>query len=544
MRMFHKAPHSMAHNLKSPPANPAGPRPRRTLTRPSIQVTCQESCDTTSFEKNIFKAGPTETHADLLSTLPFEVTSHIFCYACKPTFHGNRKWQRDCDPLLLGQLSRRYRQYAWATSELWTTIIIQVIPSKVAVQTELLEEWLARTMGRPIDIYFEIDTRLPSRWEESILLSEPSPNNQPSVVPMIHLLAKHSLRWRCIEFHIPSTWYPIFTSPTEYPIVALDNYQVQPISMPLDLPALISASFHRSVMAVARQGVELDLTLAPSLRALSLSRFQMPPIIFERVDFKQITNLTLAYVFRIKLHDLLPRLPNLQEATFHKTIFSELPSQKFIHQKLCKLKVDVRYELLLLPILGFVVLPRLKVLSVRIPTAMDYSTVFRRFTIPSSQSHITSLSLSCKITREFHLIDVLSALDTLRELLIRDSSTEATPDSGLSCIFFDVLHPDEGSPYLPSLEVFSYEGNLVVQAIDFLEPLLIRSRMREGSSRTDGNLERIAVLRKVKIQADQVSNSAEFSIAEYPDIQYVWEVMMMIEQGILELITMDGEHWE
>ena len=65
-----------------------------------------------------------------------------------------------------------------------------------------------------------------------------------------------------------------------------------------------------------------------------------------------------------------------------------------------------------------------------------------------------------------------------------------------------------------------------------------------GCSRTDGNLERIAVLRRVKIQADQLSDSAEFSIAEYPDTQYVWEVMMMIEQGVLELITMDGELWE
>ena len=135
-------------------------------------------------------------------------------------------------------------------------------------------------------------------------------------------------------------------------------------------------------------------------------------------------------------------------------------------------------------------------------------------------------------------------MDSLLELYVRDINTEAAPDFGLSRTFFDVLHPDEVFSYLPFLEVFSYEGNLVVQAIDFLEPLLLRSRMREGNSRADGNLQRIAVLRKVKIQADQVSNSAEFSIAEYPDSQYVWEVMMMIEQGILELITMDGELWE
>ena len=150
----------------------------------------------------------------------------------------------------------------------------------------------------------------------------------------------------------------------------------------------------------------------------------------------------------------------------------------------------------------------------------------------------------CVITKEFYLIDVLSALDSLREFYVRDISTEVSPYFGLSRTFFDVLHPDEVFSYLPSLEVLSYKGNFVDQAIDFLEPLLIRSRMREGSSGTDGNWERIAVLRKVKIQADQVLNSAEFSIAEYPDKEYVWEVMMMIERGVLELITMDGGLWE
>jgi len=45
----------------------------------------------------------------------------------------------------------------------------------------------------------------------------------------------------------------------------------------------------------------------------------------------------------------------------------------------------------------------------------------------------------------------------------------------------------------------------------------------------------------VKIQADQLSESAEFSIAEYPNAQYVWEIMRMMEEGVLEFITMNGE---
>ena len=421
-----------------------------------------------------------------------------------------------------------------------------MLPKKVTAQTELLEEWIARTEGRPIDIYFDIDTRLSTRWEVSMLLSSKFNNHtQPPIIPMIHLLAKHSLKWRCIEFHIPSNWYPIFTSSTGYPIVA-DNDEVQSILMkaPLDLPALTSASLHCShgVMTMVYQGMELDLTLAPSLRALSLSLFQMSPAIFERVDFKKISNLTLDHVYNIDLHDFLPWLPNLQEATFHNAIFLETASKKIVHQKLRQLEVDVHNEPLLRPLLCYVILPRLETLSICIPTTMDYSTIFRQFTLSNSESHLTSLSLTCQITRESYLIDVLSDLDTLLELYIQDTSMETTPYFGLSCRSFDVFHSKK-SPYLPSLEVFSYKGNLIVQAIDFLQPLVIRSRMRGGSSGTDGNLAKFGVLRKVKIQADQVSNSEEFSIAECPDPQFVSEVTVMMERGNLELITMDGKCW-
>jgi hypothetical protein len=115
----------------------------------------------------------------------------------------------------------------------------------------------------------------------------------------------------------------------------------------------------------------------------------------------------------------------------------------------------------------------------------------------------------------------------------------------LSRTFFNALHPDEDPSYLPCLEVLSYEGQLTVQAIDFIEPLIIRSRMRIESSGTYmPNLEKMVVLRKVKIRADQVSETSEFSIAEYPDSQYVWEIMRMIKEGVLELITMDGELWQ
>ena len=169
------------------------------------------------------------------------------------------------------------------SSELWTTIVIRLVLRKVTAQTELLEQWLARVRGRPIDIYFEIEARRPNftRSETLMLLAKPSKNGQSTISPMINLLAIHSLQWRHIEFHIPDTWYPTFTPPspplTDSDFIVADKGgATESVSSkaPLDLPLLISASLHPdNRVGVAQQSVRLNLTLASSLCTLSLSYF-------------------------------------------------------------------------------------------------------------------------------------------------------------------------------------------------------------------------------------------------------------------------------
>jgi len=269
----------------------------------------------------------------------------------------------------------------------------------------------------------------------------------------------------------------------------------------------------------------------------------MSSVIFKRADFKWITSLTFNSVYDINPYDLLPQLPNFEEAVFHHATFLQTRRfRKIVHQKLCKLEVDTDATNQLQDFLPILNLPQLKSLSVCVPTTMYYSNVF---TVPYWEADLTSLSLTCKIRAEFDLIEVLSGLGSLRELYVQDISTEATQETSLSRTFFDNLNPDEDPSYLPCLEVLSYEGHLAVQAIDFLELLIIRTRIRGGSSgRYTPSLEKIAVLRKAKIKADQILELAEFSIAEYPDPQYVWEIMRLMEEGVLELFTMDGEFWE
>jgi hypothetical protein len=174
---------------------------------------------------------------------------------------------------------------------------------------------------------------------------------------------------------------------------------------------------------------------------------------------------------------------------------------------------------------------------------------------------LTHLTLECPLTgdSEYNLIEFLASDSisfTLKVLRIREYSIRKDRNvffldelvgAGLSRTFFDNLHPDEDPNYLPHLEVFEYEGFLAVQAIDFIEPLIIRSGVRAGSTYHTPNattMEGMSILRKATIKADQDSEVASFSIAEYTDSHYVWEVTRMMEEGVLSLMNMDGTTWE
>jgi len=178
-----------------------------------------------------------------------------------------------------------------------------------------------------------------------------------------------------------------------------------------------------------------------------------------------------------------------------------------------------------------------------------------------SRSVLTQLTLEFLITAEleYELIEFLAlpAISSLQKLHIREYSihenlTRHLLGAGLGRTFFDVLHPDEDPNYLPHLEIFEYEGLLAVHAIDFIEPLIVRSRIRARSddppsyedSKNLGISEGVATLRKATIKADQHSEVASFSIAEYTDPHFVWEIIQMMEEGALRLLKMDGSLWE
>lgn len=117
---------------------------------------------------------------------------------------------------------------------------------------------------------------------------------------------------------------------------------------------------------------------------------------------------------------------------------------------------------------------------------------------------------------------------------------------GLDDKFFGNFHPYAFPHLLPYLETLEYRGTLYVGAIDFLVPLILRSRMREyepGNEMDQIISQDITILRNIRIQSDRTLGKP-FKISEYPDPHYVWEIFMLVEVGVLTLLDEDDTRWD
>lgn len=460
-----------------------------------------------------------------LFILPTDVIALIFCFACVPIPHDTI-WRRQCYPLWLASICRAWRVLSLSISELWTTIVVRASQnpneSGYTLQKELLQEWLDRTKGRKLKIMFG--------------QSPEYARSHRAPIPLLQLLIEHCEQWESIEFHLMSSWgdlLRLMTSATtpDPRILALPN-----------LRSLSFVSFHNSSIDAYGRLPTFDIARAPLLRSFDLKGIALERSALTLMPGDQITSTSLSSCRGIRLQDLCKSFPHLRDATFiHTTII--ISSQPALHERLTSLTIAFSVDYI--QYFRQLTLPALKNLEFRLRGCIMYTKTFSQF-IERSACLLTSLTLECFITQEYDLIDLLHALPSLEDLSIIDNSEEVVTgklsDNGLGSTFFELLHPDEETPYLPNLAMFSYIGILAVQAIDFMEPFIVRSLMRD-SLRSASDVDKVAILKKATIKANQYSEVAEFSIAEYSDPQYIWEIVRMVEEGVLVLMNMDGSPW-
>lgn len=476
---------------------------------------------------------------DLLR-LPNDVISQIFYHACLPIAE-HEEWRRAFYPLWLGAFCRAWRAIAWATSELWTTVVLRVSHDDVSeyrysAQAELLEEWLRRTKGRKLNVYF-------GEAKGNRALAPP--------LPLMELLSVRSEQWQDVHIHLSKNWESLLDAIAILPPSSSGTTVVQALTalQPTSLPNLRSIVIQQSG-AHTFKIPRIYLSLAPSLRTIGLLNVPVRlPDLAQSFPCSQITQLTLTTRSSWNPRELLSLFPRLQSLYCINSPQIRV-GRPITHHNLQSFSIRcVGYEgHELVSLTKRMELPALNTLEIVQPGRIEFTLYLLPF-FTRSKCNLTSLTLECFLCVEHDLIELLISLDSLVELSIRDTEVpvhrydHVEPNRrGLGRTFFDVLHPDdaEAAPFLPHLAVFLYKGPLSMHAIDFIEPFIVRSRMRGAQS---ADLRGVAVLRRATVIADQYSEVAEFSIAEYSDPRYVWEVVRMVEEGVLALQNMDGSRW-
>ena len=90
-----------------------------------------------------------ENHDPLIHKFPPEIASHIFMQYSPPDNFFDRPY--GTSPLYLGAVCQKWRQLAWATPQLWTSIRIH-IESHKGRRTQFVLEWLDRSASLPLTI--------------------------------------------------------------------------------------------------------------------------------------------------------------------------------------------------------------------------------------------------------------------------------------------------------------------------------------------------------------------------------------------------------
>ena len=211
-------------------------------------------------------------HSPIVRQLPPDVMSIVFeFYLPDIADYQNLlfSWYRIFTPLSLGAICSYWRDIAWSTPSLWSSLMVRD-PSddNMHIVTGIAQEWLARSGGLPLSI------RIISTFYNK------------TVKALIGIINQYSTRWSDLDLDIPDFYFQYFH--------ATDNHA----------PILKSIRFQRST---SEREVNFQLT-CPRLERATFIHF---PLDGTNMQWDNLTHLTLCSMSVIDSFLILRRTPRL-----------------------------------------------------------------------------------------------------------------------------------------------------------------------------------------------------------------------------------------
>ena len=383
-------------------------------------------------------------HHDPLSHLPVEISSHIFAiYTEEVNSHFDP--QSLCvergGPLLLGAVSKFWRQVAFSTPHLWNTVNIHIFSNdNLPTKVELTKEWLARSRELPLHLSLGYPT-----W--NVIESGFDP-----LIPLFNELQHVSPRWCTLFLGFSSSLYSTF----------LGQVTCAPT---LETLALVNASEEEG---------DFHLPHTPLLKHLDVDVFGSVPFSSISINWSSLTTVTAYHVRMGEYFQILQLAEGLKSLNLDGLIGHQeyhLPTSPLTHSALRELYLGTNEDLPihpseLLAMLDLATFPSLEKFRYR----SHSRTSFPNSAIPSifnrSRCQLTHFDLSGDLRNGTtdDLISILSNLPTITHFNLHDAYCERLDDALMSDMLLRRLTPIRPSEsthidrLLPRLESLEFRG--------------------------------------------------------------------------------------
>ncbi|EDR07621.1 uncharacterized protein LACBIDRAFT_328007 [Laccaria bicolor S238N-H82] len=404
--------------------------------------------------QTIFAAKTSINECTSIWTLPPELITEIFILACHPEYDATREGlgEQEMWPLRLGAVCKAWRDLAWSSSQLWSSIVFVSRRDTLTFDLQdILGSWISRCKSRPLSIHIDapnLDICCGHVFYTSTFIGTAS-------------------RWKNVSLRLPQGFLCYFVNLVScFPILE---------QLSLITPDLVSGrewNFGESLNI-------LRSSTMPQIKRLYLPQYVKSFDIWPSA-LRSLTTLSMDYIY--------------DDQAYHILNFTSNSLQEFVAQHLMADNMDRRENRpLILPILRRLVLkraldynfaglnklllkiitPSIKELTIElcndhtlIPSLPDFMSDFSR---SLQRLHITCLGLNSLADCRW-LISCILKVDSLLELHF--TGDEQSREALVDCL--GPAAPKESSgDHLPLLETFTITVDMGVLPIEGLQKMLV-----------------------------------------------------------------------
>ena len=404
-------------------------------------------------EKDALESRPDHDHSSIFDRLPVEVMSIIFAFYAS-------KLVRKTSPFTLGAVSKRWREIAWTTPEIWTDLLLyKPRTRKMATCIQLAKDWLSRSGALPLFISVHI-----SSADGELQLDQ--------LISLVDTLNQHCHHWYSLDLDLPPE--------------ALCR---------LDVSASMSPTVYRLALAPDSDG---------EFRIPGLSRLK-PRVVeihciqltHDSLDWSNLTSCTIAHLQVDRILEIFRAAPHLSQCRFEyvKKLDTSLGTEEIDHvtsSRLDSLVVEFSCGEAASDFLDNVTLPALTDLGIHGDRCELHHEPLISF-LNRSSCGLKTLSVQEPDYSDQGLVNILRSTPSLEELFIRDGFVDEA-EVDLHRAFIDHLPTEETpvpvstQPLLPLLRTFVWAGQGPYPwslLKNFLVPLSKGSRRRRPLTSID-----------------------------------------------------------